>query len=269
LVVEGDVDSGVGNLDLIGSVIINGDLRGGFSVKATGNITVQGRVENAYVEAGGSIQVGNGMNGNGTGVLKAGGDVACRYIEHSTVTAGYRVVSDTIINSTVSAGNSIEVTTGRATIVGGRIVARGRVQAQTIGNYASTLTTVILGDTLENLAEKKDLVQKSAALSKELGDKEKDVRYLGQRPVLNANDRKKLEELRNAVQIIRSSLREVNRQLDAIERRQAPNTGCYLRAGTVHPPLELTISGCRTTVRTGASGVRFVLRAGEVAQIPY
>jgi hypothetical protein len=269
LTIEGDVDTAVGNLDLIGSVIIHGDIRGGYRVKATGNITVQGRVENAYVRAGGSIQVGNGMNGSETGVLRAEGDIVCRYIEHSTVSSGHSVVSDAIVNSNVSAGNYIEATTGRGTIVGGRIVARNRIQAQTIGNYGNTLTSVILGDTLESLDEKLELTQRGASLGKELAEKEKSLKHLGQRPVLNSNDRKKVDSIKGEILVLNNKIQEVNSRLDAIERSRPPNTGCYLRAGIVHPPLDLTISGVRTVVRAGTSGVRFVMRSGEVAQIPY
>jgi len=269
LTIESDVDTGVGNLDLIGSVIIHGDIRGGYSVKATGNITVRGRVENATVKAGGSIQVGNGMNGSETGVLRAEGDVACRYIEHSTVSAGNSVVSDTIVNSNVSAGNAIEVTTGRATIVGGRVAARNRIQAQTVGNYGNTLTTVILGETLESLEEKQELTQKNIALGKELAEKEKGLKHFEQRPVLNPDARKKYEDYKRAIQALRISIQDNRGRLDAIERSKPPNTGCFLRAGVVHPPLELTISGVRSTIRTGTSGVRYVLRSGEVIQIPY
>jgi hypothetical protein len=209
------------------------------------------------------------MNGSETGVLRAGGDIACRYIEHSTVSAGHSVVSDAIVNSNVSAGNYIEVTTGRGTIVGGRIVARNRVQAQTIGNYGNTLTSVVLGDTLESMEEKHELLQKSIALNKELTENEKNLKHLRQRPVLNPNDQKKADDLKRAIQSLNNSIREINNRLDAIERSKPPNTGCYLRAGVVHPPLELTISGIRTTVHSGTSGVRFAMRSGEVVQIPY
>jgi len=269
LVIDSDVDTGVGNLNLIGSAIINGDVRGGYTIKATGNITVQGRVENAYVEAGGSIQIGNGMNGGDTGTLRAQGDIACRYIEHSTVYAGNSIVSDTIVNSNVSAGNSVEVSTGRGTIVGGRVAARNRIQAQTVGNYGNTLTSVILGDTLESVNERQELTDKSIELGRELTEKEKNLKYLGQRPVLNSSDRTKSNELKNSIRSLKSSLQDVSNRLAEIERRRPPNTGCYLRAGNVNPPLELTISGVRTTIRTGVSSVRFVMRSGEVVQVPF
>ena len=269
LTIAGDVDTGVGNLNLIGSVIIHGDVRGGYTIKATGNITIQGRVENAYVEAGGSIQVGNGMNGSDTGILRAQGDVACRYIEHSTVYAGNRIVSDTIVNANVSAGDSIEVSTGRGTIVGGRVAAKNRIQAQTVGNYGNTLTLVVLGDTLDGLNEKQELTDKSIELGKELAEKEKSLKYLGQRPTLSAGDRTKSKELKISIQSIKNELHSLSSRLAEIERSRPPNTGCYLRVGNVHPPLDLTISGVRTTIRTGISSARFVMRSGEVVQVSF
>ena len=269
LEIETDIDSSVGNLDLAGSMIIKGDVRGGYTVKATGNITVLGRVENAIVEAGGSIQVGNGMNGGETGTMRAGGDIVCRYIEHSVISAGNKVVSDAIINSDVSAGNTIEVTSGRATVVGGRLMARNRIHAQTIGNYSNSLTTIILGDTLENLAEKQELIQKKQSLGKELNEKDKGLKYMKQRTVTSASDRKKLNDLKAAIKHLKKELAEVDDCLDTIERNQPPKTGCYLRAGKIYPPVELTISGVRTVIRADAFSVRMVVRGGEVVQMPY
>ena len=269
LEIETDIDTSVGNLDLAGSMIIKGDVRGGYSVKATGNITVMGRVENAIVEAGGSIQVGNGMNGSGTGTMRAGGDIVCRYIEHGVISAGNKVVSDAIINSDVSAGNTIEVTSGRATAVGGRLMARNRIHAQTIGNYSNSLTTIILGDTLENLAEKQGLMQKRQSLAKELAEKDKDLKYMKQRTVTSASDRKRLNDLNASVKHLKKELAEVDGNLDTIERNQPPKTGCYLRAGKIYPPVELTISGVRTVLRADAFSVRMVVRGGEVVQMPY
>jgi len=178
-------------------------------------------------------------------------------------------VSDAIINSEVSAGDSIEVTTGRATIVGGRMVARNRVQAQTIGNYSNSLITVILGDTLENLAERQEIVQKRMALIRELTEAEKSLKHLTQRLNQSASDQKKAEDLKRAIPLMKENFREVDNRLDMMERNQPPKTGCYLRASIVHPPLELTISGIRANIQTEAHGVRMVLRAGEVVQMPY
>ena len=269
LEIETDVDSSVGNLDLAGSMIIKGDVRGGYTIKATGNITVMGRVENAVVEAGGSIQVGNGMNGGETGAMRAGGDIVCRYIEHSVISAGNKVVSDAIINSDVSAGNTIEVTSGRATVVGGRLMARNRIHAQTIGNYSNSLTTIILGDTLENLAEKQGLIQRRQALAKDLAEKDKGLKYMKQRTVTSASDRNRLNDLKAAAKHLKKELAEVDSCLDTIERNQPPKTGCYLRAGKIYPPVELTISGVRTVLRADAFSVRMVVRGGEVVQMPY
>ena len=62
---------------------------------------------------------------------------------------------------------------------------------------------------------------------------------------------------------------EADARLAEIEQNHPPATGCYLRAGTVHPPLELTIDGTRTVIRNQTLGVRMVMRAGEVVHIPY
>lgn len=71
-IVRGNVDSASGNVNANGSVIVQGDVMEGFSVKAGQDISVRGMVEGAILEAKGTISLSNGMNGMGRGTLKAG-----------------------------------------------------------------------------------------------------------------------------------------------------------------------------------------------------
>ncbi len=50
--VNGDVDFSIGNIDFVGTVVIRGNVLGGFRVKASGDIRVTGSVEAAELQAG-------------------------------------------------------------------------------------------------------------------------------------------------------------------------------------------------------------------------
>ena len=86
--IKGDVNSAVGNIDAVSSVIIQGDVREGFTVKSAKDITVKGIVEGATLIAGGNINIMSGMNGMGIGKLQAQGNIVSKYIENTTVECG-------------------------------------------------------------------------------------------------------------------------------------------------------------------------------------
>jgi uncharacterized protein (DUF342 family) len=67
--INGDVDLSVGNIDFKGDLEILGSIKEGFTVKATGNITVNKLIEAANVEAGKDILVRGGILGGGIGNL--------------------------------------------------------------------------------------------------------------------------------------------------------------------------------------------------------
>lgn len=58
-----DVDVGFGNINYDGSIIITGNVCDGMEVKATGNISIAGFVESAYIECGGDLAVAKGIIG--------------------------------------------------------------------------------------------------------------------------------------------------------------------------------------------------------------
>ena len=64
--IKGNVDYDYGNIDFNGSVHITGSVLPGFTVKAKGDIVVDKNVEDAYLEAGGDINVKMGISGKGS-----------------------------------------------------------------------------------------------------------------------------------------------------------------------------------------------------------
>ena len=49
--VAGDVDLSVGNVNFLGSIVVNGNINAGFSVTASEDIRVLGNVEGAFLKA--------------------------------------------------------------------------------------------------------------------------------------------------------------------------------------------------------------------------
>ncbi|MDP4097516.1 FapA family protein [Paenibacillus sp. P96] len=144
--INGDVDYSIGNINFVGTVVIRGNVLTGFRVKADGDIRVVGGVEGAELEAAGSIEITEGIIGYHKGLVKAGYNVKCSFIQDGNVTAGADIiVSQSIMHSNLRAGKQVLCSGAKGLIVGGSIQAGEKVEARTIGNTMSTVTSIEVG----------------------------------------------------------------------------------------------------------------------------
>jgi len=144
--VNGDVDYNNGNIDFVGTVVIRGNVLTGFKVKAAGDIRVVGGVEGAELEAGGSIEITGGIIGYNKGLVQAGHNVKCTFIQEGNVDAGEDVlVSQSIMHSNIRAGHGVICAGTKGLIVGGSIQAGQNVSARVVGNSMSTVTSIEVG----------------------------------------------------------------------------------------------------------------------------
>ncbi|GHU63919.1 hypothetical protein FACS189445_6960 [Spirochaetia bacterium] len=142
--VDGNVNLKTGNIIFLGTVIVKGSVEDGFSVKAAGNIEVNGTVEKAELDAEGDIIVHQGITGSKVnGIIRAGKSIWARFIENTALEAGDMVVAqDGIINSRVDAFKRIICQGKRATIVGGRLRTSEEINAKVLGSPTAGTETI-------------------------------------------------------------------------------------------------------------------------------
>ena len=140
-----NVDNATGNIDYDGSVKINGNVNANFSVRARGGVEVVGVVEGAFIEAGGNIIIGRGMNGMEKGEIHAEGNIIAKFLENAKAVAGGYVESESIIHSEVIAGTEIHVHGRRGFITGGRVSAQNMIEAKVFGSAMGAVTNVEVG----------------------------------------------------------------------------------------------------------------------------
>lgn len=186
LEVKDDVGTSTGNINFLGTVIVNGSVKSGFKVEATGDVEVRGVVESAEIIAEGNIILKRGMQGRGKGYLKAGEDIIARYIENTTAEAGRNIhVSEAIMHSYVFANRKIILDGKKGLIVGGKAVAREELIAKTIGSPMATYTELEVGvdtkkkkelqktiDTTDKLNESLSKVQQAIQVFRKLEDRQ-------------------------------------------------------------------------------------------------
>ncbi len=132
--VKKNVDYSTGNIDYNADVLVNGDVRAGFSVTSGGDIHIKGAVEDATIEAAGNVIINGGVVSSGEAVIKAGGDVSVGFIQHATIEAGGSVfIKIASMGSTIRAHRDVEIMKKEGRIYGGDIEVGGWVDAQIIG----------------------------------------------------------------------------------------------------------------------------------------
>ncbi|MEG1165911.1 MAG: FapA family protein, partial [Oscillospiraceae bacterium] len=141
-----NVDAATGNILFVGSVHVKGDVASGFSVRAGGNIIVDGVVENAILVSGNNIIICGGVKGRGDDMLAAEGSARAPYIENARVRVKGDLYADSILNSRVESDRTVRVFGINGKLIGGVCTAGEAVCAKQIGNDANMLTLINVRD---------------------------------------------------------------------------------------------------------------------------
>lgn len=170
--VNGDVDMSIGNIDFVGNVNIRGNVPSGFTIKAKGDIRVRGSVEGAYIDAGGSVYIHQGVVAQGKGEIKAKGDFYTTFINQGNVKVDGDVhVTQSILHSLVDAQGYVYCNKGRGNIVGGNISAGKGIEVNEVGNEMNMETSLYVGLS-------KQIIEWEKKLKRELRDAQSDMEKL-------------------------------------------------------------------------------------------
>lgn len=243
LEVDGDVDYSTGNVNVFGDVHITGDVRENFSVRATGDVTIDGLVEAATIEADGNIIITKGVLGDNKAMIRSRKTVRAKYLENCVVYASDCVYADCIISSQVYSDNLVSVLTGRGTIIGGCTSAANLVEATVIGTKGGRRNELILGR-MPNVEQERNT---SAGTIKDIQDQldgmDRQIRYLEQRQNTPENA-KLLGKLRLDRSVQGLKLEKLTRRLAELEGLAPALEGCRVRCGMLYPVTTITIGNC-------------------------
>lgn len=143
--VAADVDASTGDIDYDGNVLVRGNVRTGYTVRAKGNIIVNGVVEGATLIAEGEIVLKRGIQGMNRGVLQANGNIITKFIENSTVKSGATISTEAILHSKIEAKNEIIVGGKRGLVTGGELKAGANISLKIAGSTMGTATVLEVG----------------------------------------------------------------------------------------------------------------------------
>lgn len=267
--VPADVDTSTGDINYDGNVVVTGNVRTGFKVKASGDIQIKGVVEGAEIVAGGNIVLARGIQGMSRGVLEAEGDIVTKFIESAIVKAKGVVRSGSILHSTIESGDTIVCEGKKSYVVGGSLSAKNLIDVKTLGNEMGTVTNVKIGVDASVLQELHTMQQEFEDNKEEI---EKCVQVLvlfkkrvasGQKLtpdkialVKTANDEKtKLEERQT----------ELKELIAGAKQEIEANTRGRLRVSNlVYPGVRIMMSNNQYIVKDVMKYCQFRIRSGEV-----
>ncbi len=252
--IGGNVDFSTGNINCLGDIHIHGDVNSGFTVRATGNITVDGVIEACVVEAGADLIVRKGVQGNGKAVLRAHRNIYAKYLESSRVYVRENLDTECLVNCEVFSDGKVTVRSGRGTIIGGKVRAAYEVSANIVGARSECLTSVILGGRPFEEFEREEIVSDIAGL-------ENEMEKLERQPESPAKQRQ-LSKMRMQISMNKLKLQQYDKELTQMGEEK---TGVgRMICSTVYPGTEITIDGSLLRVTQENRMCTASLAEGEV-----
>jgi uncharacterized protein (DUF342 family) len=275
--VQGDVNLKTGNIIFLGTVIVNGNVEDGFSVKAAGNIEVNGTVAKAELDAEGDIIIHQGINGKGGGKIRAGKSIWARFIENANLESGNMVVaSDGIINSQVDAFSRIICQGKRAHIMGGRLRASEEINAKVLGNPTSGTETICeVGFDPRSKEDMTRLLAAKESVQKQLEEIKLNLQTLinikKQRKTLPEDKEVYLRELMDKRQQLLGDFKKTDITIQKIQEflNSLKARGRVSASSKVYPGVKVVIRDAKDEVRTEYKAVTFMLENGLIRVSKY
>lgn len=271
--VPADVDASTGDIVYNGNVVIKGNVITGYSVRAKGDIEVNGVVEGAYLEAGGQIILKRGMQGMNKGILKASSNIITKFLENTEVIAGGYVSTESILHSKVSAKGDIIVGGRRGFVTGGEIRSGTMISVKTAGSQMGTFTVLEVGIDPKILEEFRETEKNIATM---MSDKEKMAQALAMfrkkltMGVQLTEDKKVfLKQITQNNIMLETQIKEARKRYEELKIEMESNTSGVIKVSdTVYPGTKIIISNVISFIRDTTQHSKFIRDRADIKVIP-
>lgn len=261
-----------GNITFLGTVIVKGSVEDGFDIKASGNIEVSGTVGKCHLESDGDIIVSSGVIGRDEGAIKCGGSLWAKFIQNTNVEVEENViVTDSIMNSNISAQKKIILQGKRAQITGGHLFATECVLAKNIGSIGGGAETIIeVGYDPKAKHRLEELLELQNNNIKTLEEIELDISTLENMKKIRKSIPKDKEENLQKLTAQKNSIIEenisYNDEISKIQSRlrDLKNIGKVYVSGTVYSGVKIYIRDEKEEIRADAKNLTFYYENGFV-----
>lgn len=231
-----NVSLATGNIDFDGAVHVKEDVADGMTIKANGEVVVNGVVGKATIIASGNVVIDQGLIGGMHSEeaksdhqygaeIHSGGFVSARFVTCAKIKAkGNIEVAEYISHSELEAGDSVLVgqSRGKGQLIGGYTQAGNRVMAKILGTKGSVPTTIRVGASADTVPRLRAVMQKIRKIEQDIGAIQETLQSLSTRMKLaptNEASRAKVAELnerQNSLQIEKQQLGAQEKKLQSL-----------------------------------------------------
>ncbi|MDR1788345.1 MAG: FapA family protein [Treponema sp.] len=271
------VGADTGNIIFLGTVVVKGNVDDNFSIKADGNIEVNGNVGKSNLDAEGDIIVHQGINAKNGGFVRTSRSVWAKFIENANIEAGIMVsATDEIMSSKVDASKRIICQGGKKShIVGGHLRATEEINAKVLGNSIGreTICEVGIDPKMKNQIEQ--LKQSKIETEKQLEEMQHTLKTLmnikRQRKVLPDDKEAQLTEVNEKVIEVAAELRRITEEVDKLQLTIENLTirGKVSASDRVCSGVKVIIKDTLNEIHSDYKSVTFVLENKLVRAIKY
>lgn len=269
LEIPADVGPSTGDINYDGNVAIKGSVTSGYTVRAKGDVSVDGVVEAANIYAGGQIILKRGIQGSSKGTLEAGTNVIAKFIESAVVKCGGFLQTDAIMHSNVSARGEVIVSGKKGFITGGEIHSGTAITAKTAGNSMGTKTTLEVGidpalveefRALEiSIPEMTDELEKTSRFVMNYAMRIKNGEVFEPRVMNNIRESAKRKEF-----LEQKLEKDMARYMSLSEDMEESEGGNVVIQGTIYPGCRIIISNVMYFVKSDVSHSKFIRDGADV-----
>ncbi|MBD3266905.1 DUF342 domain-containing protein [bacterium] len=270
--VQGDISFSTGNVDFDESIVVSGEIKTGFKVRAGQDLHVNGLVEGAKIAAGGSIYIDGGIQGDEKADIKAGGDITVKFVNSAKLEANGNIyVNGPITQSNLIAKGKIVLDEKKGVIHGGYTAAEKEIIATVLGSELGVKTQVELG---REIAKMKNQIKDNQTKLESLLENYNKLRHATD-SLNKLRDSGKItqEQSELRLKIIRSGLqlqaqikqlKSANKKTEdeiALARKDQRGIGAREMA---HPGVAITIMGKKLTIKQPPSKPLFRFIKNEI-----
>lgn len=264
--IETDIDASTGKLDFEGNLLIQGTIKEGASIGASGNIIIEGSIQGGTITAGGTIRVQGEIKG-GSGIqIRAGRQLQCTIIEDAFAAAKEDICAEVIANSTViSEGGRIYALMGRGLIFGGEIKAYKSIYAKKIGNVSGCENSFMVGYAPElerQIAAVRTELENTQTICEKLRKNISDMQAAGMH---RQRDKRELYgKLTEQRALYEDLKREKAKTLKELERQLYSTKSSMLFCEEIHPLTRVHIRGQELTIQSKESDCRIHISDDQI-----
>ncbi len=265
LAVGGDVGPATGNIDAKLNVHVKGYVIAGFRVAASGDVVVQQNIEQARVDVGGSLVVHGGVRGGQSDVCVKG-TMQAQFIELGKVRVdGDVAIGKALVNCDLRSCGAIRIADpSKGAILGGQVRAQSGITAAVLGSAACVKTRVEL-ELPAPLID--DLAAMKARLEKIKNDLTGLEALCAQCAAAGGQDgNATCHKICNTVDAMRNELASAQSERDDLIARMAELKQARVRVlRRVFPGVQIRLFGISRTVDKELGPGEFYLKGDEIA----